>query len=64
MNAASPENLEQSLDIAQQSYAGVIGELHPDLTNSVSIDEPKNRIARSIKLMSQFIDDFEGMRTK
>lgn len=30
----------------------------------MSIDEPKNRIARSIKLMSQFIDDFEGMRSK
>ena len=45
-------------------YAGAIQELHPDLINSVSLDEPRNRIARSIKLMSQFIDDFEGMRTK
>ena len=40
-----------------------ITQLHPDLVHSQSIDEPKNRIARSIKLMSLFINDFEGLQS-
>lgn len=40
---------------------GAVLQLHPDLANSTSIDESKNRIAKSIKLMSSFIHEFEGM---
>lgn len=34
------------------------------MLNSATIDEAKDRISRSIRLMSQFIDDFEGQRSR
>lgn len=53
---SAPANQDELLEIVQQ--------LHPDLVNSASIDESKNRIAKSINLMSQFIDEFEGLRSR
>ena len=64
INSAQPDNFSKSLDIVQESYEGVIQQIHPDLLNSATIDEAKDRISRSIRLMSQFIDDFEGMRSR
>jgi hypothetical protein len=41
--------------IPDQIVENVIEQLPPDIVNSASLDEHKNRISRSIKLMSQFI---------
>lgn len=50
--------------LPQNQVGGVIQQLHPDLANSVSIDASRQRISRSIKLLSQFIQEFEGLRSR
>jgi hypothetical protein len=41
-----------------------IEQIHPDLVNSVSIDVPKNRITKSINIMSEYIFEFESVGAK
>lgn len=51
------ENFENLLIDVQKN-------LHPNILKSATIDESKSRITRSIQILSRFIKDFEGLKTK
>ena len=63
LNEIKEDLLKTCMDHIKTGYKDIQSELDEGVP-AYSIEDPKNRIARSIQQLCKFIDDFEGLRDR